>query len=564
MVFLFPTTEDHVAFRLSFTAIAQSVSFPWETVFIADPRDAAAAAQLDLAGPKLLVVVYRDFLAIGPLQADLGSACWACASHWYSQNYFDLEATPAPPGATESAELKHMLRAASANPNSLRRQIATLEIESNRRAWHPVFPLRDCPHCGALAGNIQDIRIHASRLTGIVRGLQLTPNPVAGAYRARASWMSPLPVHGARPHLDRQRSYGRGATPEQAELGCIGEALERYSSIYRGDERLRRGTLHDCDGVDPRSVLLYSDHQYATRASWNATADERYFVGEPIAPEQAIDWIPAADLIHGGERVVPAALSLMWYGFRDGEPEYARADSIGCGGGLTFADALLHALLEWVERDAMAIWWYNRLARPAVDLHSFDDPKIREAQTGLKAVGRTLHLLDCTTDLGIPAYISISLREDGTEPLFAGAAHLSPQVAAWKAASEAGQVWFEAAHTKTIDVGMVEWLRDATLENQPYLAPAGFAAPPPEPFLGNTPAQVREIVQRLAAAGLEAYAVDLSRTDVLTRTVRAVVPGLRHIWNRRAPGRLYEVPVKMGWLREALGENELNSICCMI
>jgi ribosomal protein S12 methylthiotransferase accessory factor len=43
-----------------------------------------------------------------------------------------------------------------------------------------------------------------------------------------------------------------------------------------------------------------------------------------------------------------------------------------------------------------------------------------------------------------------------------------------------------------------------------------------------------------------------------------VVPGLRHIWNRRAPGRLYDVPIKMGWLTEPLSEQALNPIRCMI
>ena len=45
----------------------------------------------------------------------------------------------------------------------------------------------------------------------------------------------------------------------------------------------------------------------------------------------------------------------MWYEFRPGEPEFARADTVGCASGVTFDEALTRALLEWVERDAMAI-----------------------------------------------------------------------------------------------------------------------------------------------------------------------------------------------------------------
>ena len=35
--------------------------------------------------------------------------------------------------------------------------------------------------------------------------------------------------------------------------------------------------------------------------------------------------------------------------------------------------------------------------------------------------------------------------------------------------------------------------------------------------------------------------------------VKVIVPGLRHFWARFAPGRLYDVPVKLGWLPRAAG-----------
>jgi ribosomal protein S12 methylthiotransferase accessory factor len=40
--------------------------------------------------------------------------------------------------------------------------------------------------------------------------------------------------------------------------------------------------------------------------------------------------------------------------------------------------------------------------------------------------------------------------------------------------------------------------------------------------------------------------------------VRVVAPGLRHFWARFGPGRLYDVPLRAGWLSRALDEGELN------
>ena len=99
---------------------------------------------------------------------------------------------------------------------------------------------------------------------------------------------------------------------------------------------------------------------------------------------------------------------------------------------------------------------------------------------------------------------------------------------------------------------------------QNYVTPSHEVDAPPEGPALSSAEQVRLIVERLLRAGLRCYAADLSRADVRLRTARAVVPGLRHIWNRRAPGRLYDTPVHLGWLAAPLAEDELNPICCMI
>ena len=65
----------------------------------------------------------------------------------------------------------------------------------------------------------------------------------------------------------------------------------------------------------------------------------------------------------------------------------------------------------------------------------------------------------------------------------------------------------------------------------------------------------KEIVEK---HGMEMLVTDLTRPDIGLRVVKVIVPGMRHWWKRLGKGRLYEVPVKMGWLKEALAENQLN------
>jgi ribosomal protein S12 methylthiotransferase accessory factor len=59
---------------------------------------------------------------------------------------------------------------------------------------------------------------------------------------------------------------------------------------------------------------------------------------------------------------------------------------------------------------------------------------------------------------------------------------------------------------------------------------------------------------------MEMLVLDQSRPDVGLPVVKVIVPGLRHFWKRFAPGRLYDVPVKLGWLAEPLDEAQLNPI----
>ena len=48
--------------------------------------------------------------------------------------------------------------------------------------------------------------------------------------------------------------------------------------------------------------------------------------------------------------------------------------------------------------------------------------------------------------------------------------------------------------------------------------------------------------------------------DIQVPVVRVIVPGLRHFHRRFAPGRLYDVPVKLGLRKRQLREAELNPL----
>jgi ribosomal protein S12 methylthiotransferase accessory factor len=97
-----------------------------------------------------------------------------------------------------------------------------------------------------------------------------------------------------------------------------------------------------------------------------------------------------------------------------------------------------------------------------------------------------------------------------------------------------------------------DWLETATLANQPYLVPTHVCSP--------RPGAVTDPVEILARHQLEALVLDLTRPEIGFPVARVIVPGLRHFHPRFAPGRLYDVPVRLGWLEKPLQEDELNPI----
>ena len=60
--------------------------------------------------------------------------------------------------------------------------------------------------------------------------------------------------------------------------------------------------------------------------------------------------------------------------------------------------------------------------------------------------------------------------------------------------------------------------------------------------------------------GMEMLILDQTRPDIGLNVVKVIVPGMRHYWRRLGSGRLYEVPVKLGWLKESNPENQLNPL----
>ena len=377
------------------------------------------------------------------------------------------------------------------------------------------------------------------------------------------------------------RSGGKGTSDIEAKTSALCECLERYSGLSWGDEPTVKASFEELrpEAIHPRELLLFSETQYRNRETWNAESPSvHHHVPEQLNDDDEISWCTAWSLTDQSRRYVPA--SYAYYGHRDSGHDFCRSDSNGCAAGNTIEEAIVHGFLELVERDSVAIWWYNRLARPEVDVESFELPYWRKMKSYYATeLGRDLHVLDITADLGVPVFAVVSRRLDrNVEDILLGfGSHLDPRTALMRALGEANQylpaLRHEAEDGSTVyqfNPGeMIDWWKTATYSNQPYLLPnancprktlSDFRSLNTDDVLSD----VLNCIEITKSRGLQLIVLDQSRPDVGLPVVRVMIPGLRHFWRRLGPGRLYDVPVELGWLEEHPSEGQMNPISCFV
>jgi ribosomal protein S12 methylthiotransferase accessory factor len=115
-----------------------------------------------------------------------------------------------------------------------------------------------------------------------------------------------------------------------------------------------------------------------------------------------------------------------------------------------------------------------------------------------------------------------------------------------------------------MDPDTAHWLDTATAANQPYLLPAEGLPRTADSYArawaDDLADDVRACQTLVERAGMEVLVLDQTRPEIGLPVARVIVPGLRHFWPRLAPGRLYDVAVRLGWFARPLAEHELNPI----
>jgi ribosomal protein S12 methylthiotransferase accessory factor len=563
--------------------------------------------------PWLLVQPAGIFPLVGPVFRPGQSACWTCLTDRMIRNreikgflhrrsarsvaVSPLARNAVGRSAVELAAIEIAKAIATDFRTDLSDHILSLDLMGATLVRHHVAARPQCPVCGRKSlrdpnraptpvelrggsklgltsggyrtvspgATVARFRKHVSALTGVVSRLERIEAdvPMNTNYYAVHNFSAPART------LDELRtgltggSFGKGSTAEQGEASALMEAIERYSGIFQGDEiRVTRRFVDfpPGDAIHPNDVLLYSDAQYRAQAA--SPDSEGLQMWPPFDPSAEIEWSPVWSLRDQRFRYLPTGLLYFFYR----GPGQINADSNGCAAGNTLEEAIVQGFLELVERDSYAVWWYNRLQRAEVDLDQFQDSYVNDLRAQLAETSRKLWVLDVSNDLGIPAFVAIShWMQDSRENLeFGSGAHFDSRIALLRALTELTQ--FLSIGRMGGGTGEKSSLDGSTplrLQKYPFLTPSGRATVEPgipASFgrLDNTRDLVNACVNVATRQGLDFLVLDQTRPDIEVPVVRVIVPGLRHFYRRFAPGRLYDVPVKLGLRDQPISESELT------
>jgi bacteriocin biosynthesis cyclodehydratase domain-containing protein len=583
------------------------------------------AAALMSGRPWLLVKPVGTVIWIGPVFRAGETACWECLAQRLRANrqvlmYLHRKqgiSTPFPicrgtlsatlNTALGLAALETVKAIADADRQGLNETLITLDLHTLATQRHRLVRRPQCPRCGdpAYRSDQQPVPVrlesrkkhftadgghrtaspektleryehHVSEITGAVTRLTASPVDEDGLLRVYGAGHNQAMEYDSLRFLRqglRSHSGGKGITNAQAKASGLCEALERYSGCFQGHEIRRTSSYRQLGSIaiHPNACMLYSERQYQNRDEWNARGSPYVYVSAPLDDEKEVQWTPVWSLTAQEFKYLPT--DYLYYGYRD--IDQIQADSNGNAAGNTLEEAIIQGFMELVERDSVAIWWYNRLRRREVDLVSFEDRYIHEVIGQYRKMNREIWVLDITSDLGIPAFAAVSRRmgQSGELILFGFGAHFDPRIGLLRSLTEVNQSaaivkGLDGVDDMDFDPVLKQWWQVATVANQPYLVPDGTTPRCRSDYDSWWSDDVREDVLRcqeiVERQGMEMLVLDQTRPDIGLPVVKVIVPGLRHFWTRFAPGRLYDVPVKMGWLEQPLTEDQLNPMAMML
>lgn len=311
---------------------------------------------------------------------------------------------------------------------------------------------------------------------------------------------------------------GKGCTPQEAEVSAIMEGIERFSAeqgtltLIKGSYKVLR-TRYNL--LDPIRLILPKIRMYS--------------------PDEEIEWVKGYSITNDKDILVPAEAVFHPY---ERQNQLFRTNTNGLAVGNVIEEAILHGLMEVIERDAWSLFEGGGFKGRDVDLCSIDNSLIKENLKKLEAASIKAYAKDITSDVGITT-IGVAIDDEkNKDPALLSlgvGTHLIPEIALLRALTEAVQSRLTTIHGTREDTFKAEFARRIGYErmkrlNRRWFAPTEETAKLSdlnsvlnEDFLEDIKYTVRKLTENDFK---EVILVDLTKPGLDVPAMRVIVPGM--------------------------------------
>lgn len=378
----------------------------------------------------------------------------------------------------------------------------------------------------------------------------------------------------------RGSEFGGGASFDQdrAKIKATGEGIERFClAVYR-EEDLVKATQKELGdkAIDINEVVSISGRQKEQKKFSDFLWDENtkfYWVKGRLLAEDKMVFIPA---------------QLVFLPYKFWKEKIIRFPiSTGAAAHTTLENALLGGILEVVERDAFMIHYLAKTWGEYIDISG--NKKLQDIRDYFKKYRLDVHLINLPTDLPVYTFLSLLLDETGVGPAVSAGMKtgFEPESVAVRAIEESwhSRPWIREALNKRPNIGKIMERRESVQD----IRERGILWSPPsmlahiKPWIknkrrvkfkkirdsskGSTNKELDFILEALNKDGHHVYSVDVTAPQAAKYgfiVVKVIIPTLHPLFLEQpypyhGGRRIYEVPVKLGYRKSAIEEEELNT-----
>ncbi|MCE8423807.1 MAG: YcaO-related McrA-glycine thioamidation protein [Candidatus Methanoperedens sp.] len=316
---------------------------------------------------------------------------------------------------------------------------------------------------------------------------------------------------------------GKGSTETNARISAIMESFERCLAEQPEVSINLKGI--------PISSERVTDTYECLCENYPTLYPDTLLLPKHVDEFTSLEWILGYDIMNDVEVFVPANAVFHPYNPQAANKLF-RSNTNGLASGNAIEEAILHGLLEVIERDSLSIAEYTRNPGREIILDENDGLNY-ELKRKMEVAGIKVKVWLLESDIDIPAVVTAlddTVLKDPALLVMGAGAHLSPEIAVTRALTEAAQSRVVQIHGAREDTDRERVVRTFGYDHMKKMNSYWYEDLEPvymdelNDGSSDTPAEnIDNVIERLDNIAEGAIIVDLSR-GVEIPVIRAIIP----------------------------------------